>query len=70
MGWDVQDQNPDAKVLVNGGYVKDLSRPDAIRTDFEIIDKTAPGGIEKTHLSIDANGTAHIWNGNPSILGS
>jgi hypothetical protein len=70
MPWQVQSESPDAKIMVNGSPVRDLGRPDAARTDFLIIDKTAPGGPEKTHLTVDANGVPRApHNGNPSILG-
>ena len=65
MGWQTQDSNPDAKVQVNGGYVRDPTAP--LRTDFLIIDKTG-GQITKTHLSVDLNGNMQTWTGPP--LGS
>jgi len=69
MSWDNQDINPDAKVLVSGDYVRNQQRANAMRTDFLIIDETAPGGAEKTHLSIDQHGNPQVWGGNPDILG-
>jgi hypothetical protein len=70
MGWHTQDRNDDATVKVSGDYVRDQSRPDAARTDFLIFDKTVDGEVERTHISIDADGDATIWDGNDSILGS
>jgi hypothetical protein len=69
MSWGNQDINPDAKVRVSGDYVQDQQKADAMRTDFLIIDKTAPGGAEKTHLSIDQYGNERVWTGNKGILG-
>lgn len=45
MGWQQQDDNPDAKVMVNGAY----NRSGEERTDFLIIDKQTG---EHSHLSI------------------
>lgn len=70
MSWHTQDGNPNAKVVVSGDAVRDHAREDAMRTDFLIIDKTAPGGPEKTHLSIDQYGNPTVWTGNEGILGS
>ena len=51
MGWNTQDNNDDAKVMVNGGYSrKDDDEP---RTDFLIIDKSSG---EHSHISIDQYG--------------
>lgn len=49
MGWETQDSNDNAKVLVNGGYNK-AGEP---RTDFLIIDKSTG---EHNHISIDQSG--------------
>ncbi len=51
MGWDIQDNNDNVKVMVSGDYSrKDDNEP---RTDFLIIDKIS--GKHK-HISIDQYG--------------
>lgn len=69
-GWSNQSNNSNASVKVSGGYNRRSHGnydPSAQRTDVEIFDKTAQGGLEKTHLSIDSDGNRTVWNGNESF---